>query len=453
MSSSELWNPQPHATELVERLLEDLVQRSPWLVQFEHQLLHETGTRLFDWIDHLAVPGSLDWEGASVQSELTRLGFVAVEFSDRTLWQHPGALLPSIELTKDLFRVAIKVDRVSDFLVTHRQTHLVVESPPWAWRRQAKVQCEHDVETWVVERHGDQGWYAAATQPRDLTRWLDWCDRVFRRDRGGLDRDKGFAVAEALIVEGVSEFGVDPSCSAFFLGEREYWQAQNRAGQIQKLRQDRLGLGWANHDHHTYRSSRVGFKKLIQLLLTLGFKRRERFYAGRDAGWGAQVLEQSGAGITVFADVDMSPEEIQGDFALAGLAPASRLGTVGLWCELHGEAFLAAGMHHLECQFDYEAARKQLSELGIAAMPPFTNFDYLRQCFTAGERWKVSEARVEKLLAEKLITAEQAEKFLREGALGSHLEILERNDGFKGFNQTGISDIILRTDPRIIAPH
>jgi hypothetical protein len=28
------------------------------------------------------------------------------------------------------------------------------------------------------------------------------------------------------------------------------------------------------------------------------------------------------------------------------------------------------------------------------------------------------------------------------------MEILERNDGYKGFNQTGISEIITRTDPR-----
>jgi hypothetical protein len=34
------------------------------------------------------------------------------------------------------------------------------------------------------------------------------------------------------------------------------------------------------------------------------------------------------------------------------------------------------------------------------------------------------------------------------GAIGSHLENLERNDGYKGFNQTGVSDIIARTDPR-----
>jgi hypothetical protein len=31
---------------------------------------------------------------------------------------------------------------------------------------------------------------------------------------------------------------------------------------------------------------------------------------------------------------------------------------------------------------------------------------------------------------------------------GSHLEILQREDGCKGFTQTGIDEIILKTDPR-----
>ena len=46
------------------------------------------------------------------------------------------------------------------------------------------------------------------------------------------------------------------------------------------------------------------------------------------------------------------------------------------------------------------------------------------------------------------ITPEQAERFRRDGAVGSHLEVLERNDGYRGFNQTGINEIILKTDPR-----
>src|SRR4029077_17650326 len=122
------------------------------------------------------------------------------------------------------------------------------------------------------------------------------------------------AHAEELIDRAVHALGVDWACDLFFAAEREYWQRRNRAGQFQKARQDRLGLGWANHDHHTYRSSRQHFPRLITMLEKLGFTLRERFYAGHEAGWGAQVLEQPVTGITIFADVDMSAEELQGDF-------------------------------------------------------------------------------------------------------------------------------------------
>jgi len=105
-------------------------------------------------------------------------------------------------------------------------------------------------------------------------------------------------------------------------------------------------------------------------------------------------------------------------------------------------------MHHLEAMFDFDALRKQLEEDGVKTMKPFTNFTYLRQAFTEGERWPVSEKRIQRLLDERLITTKQADQFREQGAIGSHLENLERNDGFKGFNQTGVSEIIAATDPR-----
>ena len=37
---------------------------------------------------------------------------------------------------------------------------------------------------------------------------------------------------------------------------------------IQKRRQDLLGLGWANHDHHTFRSSRAHFADFPRTELT-----------------------------------------------------------------------------------------------------------------------------------------------------------------------------------------
>ena len=83
-------------------------------------------------------------------------------------------------------------------------------------------------------------------------------------------------------------------------------------------------------------------------------------------------------------------------------------------------------------------------------MKPFSDFEFLRQAFTEGERWSVQPARVQRLLDQGLITQAQADGFLRDGAIGSHLENLQRKGGFKGFNQKSVSVIISATDPRKI---
>jgi hypothetical protein len=109
---------------------------------------------------------------------------------------------------------------------------------------------------------------------------------------------------------------------------------------------------------------------------------------------------------------------------------------------------LEAGMHHLEARFDFEELRAQLEGQGVRTMQPFSNFEFLRQAFTEGERWPVAPERLNALRQTGLITVEQGERFLREGALGSHLENLQRRGGFKGFNQNAVSVIISATDPR-----
>jgi hypothetical protein len=312
------------------------------------------------------------------------------------------------------------------------------------------IDSHQDCEIWLVERHGYAGFEFSQASDEQIHAASRRADVFRRRQRAFPARCDGFEHARELFAAAAAEIGVAWACDLFFAAEREYWQRRNRAGQTQYERQQRLGLGWANHDHHTYRSSRAAFPQLIATLEQMGFLCRERFYAGRDAGWGALVLEQPESRVVIFADVDLSPEEVAGDFAHEPLPERSQLGTVGLWCELHGEAFLEAGMHHLECQFDFDAARAQLAALGVESMAPFTDFPFLKQAFTKGELWPVDPSRIERLLGEGLITADQAARFQLEGALGSHLEILERNDGYKGFNQTGISEIITRTDPRRI---
>ncbi len=242
----------------------------------------------------------------------------------------------------------------------------------------------------------------------------------------------------------------DLACHLVFEVEREYWQSRNRAARVQKARQDRLGLGWANHDHHTFRCSRRFFPRVIGMFTRLGFVLRERFHAGAHAGWGAQVLEHPTTGVVIFADLDLAPEEATHDFSSQALADLPRPGTVGLWVALHGESILEAGMHHLEAQFDFDALRDGLkAEANIETMPPFSDFPFLRQAFTAGERWAVSKQRADRALALGWIDEPQHARFLKEGTIGSHLENLQRREGYKGFNQQAVSAIIAATDPRL----
>ncbi len=323
-----------------------------------------------------------------------------------------------------------------------------IEGAPLSRYRRLLVHEENGTRLEAVERNAYRGFEPAPLRPGLLEAIIKVKELWHTRKRIHTNDAEGFHLANRLLNQSIPLVGRDLTCQIFFESERAYWESRNRAGRIQKFRQDQLGLGWGNHDHHTFRCSREHFVDLNEFLLKLGFEKRERYYAGAEAGWGAQISEQSMVGIVVFADVDLMPEETQVDFSSNRLPAAPKLGTVGLWVGLHGESFLSAGMHHLEARFDYELLREQLKAQGINTMNPFSNFEFLRQAFTEGERWAVSRARAERLLAAKLITSEQFEKFMAEGALGSHLENLQRHGGFKGFNQKSVSVVISATDPR-----
>lgn len=451
------WTRHPEATRLIENRLDYFCEQNNFLADLRHRLLTRTGTRLVDWVDTIHVDAS---------ELLTTTGFSDQDpFGVAGRSHHPGAQLP-FAVNGGAARVVLRVDSVVDFLraqaILQPATDdgnsadygvldcISVTGAPTATRRSALVSESGGVEVWVLERHGDLG---SATIGKDVQHFdlpaLVLCEQSLRlRPRQFADPVEGMQQTIALLKPIVKELGADLACDLFFKTEREYWQLRNDAAELQYRAQALLGFGWANHDHHTYRSSRSCFAPLIELLELLGMQCRERFYAGADAGWGAQVLEQPRARIVVFADVDMTADEVLGDFAHEGLSESKTRGTVGLWCHLHGEAVLQAGMHHLECQFDFEAARERLSAEGASSLNPFTYFEHLKQSFTRGQVWPVHPRTIDTAKSRGWINEEQAQRFRTSGATGSHLEVLERNDGYKGFNQTGISDIIARTDPR-----
>jgi hypothetical protein len=417
-------------------------------------LLLKTGTRLVDWLDHLIIA-----DGATVQGQLAELGFkpetVAAMPGDVIL-HHPGAIFPRLILrggtdaeAGSVLAIAIQVEEISDFLMSHGVgPQATIEGSPLSPFRRATVWQQNGCTFQVVERRGHAGFVPLDLPTEHIERCLRAQERWSIRPRLFVDRRQGMESTLTLARELVAEVGTDLAAWWSFAVERAFWQRRNRAGQIQKARQDSLGLGWANHDHQAFRSSRDVFPLLIEILETFGFRPRERFFAGAEAGWGAQVMEQPVCRLAVFADVDLSPHEIEGDFAHSHLPPRDELGTIGLWCALHGESMLGAGMHHLAGRFHFEKVTADLAEWGIKTMAPFSDFPYLRQAFTRGERWTADPDRLEQLASTGQIDAAQKAQFVRDGAVGSHLENIQRGEGFRGFNQLNVSDIIRRTDPR-----
>jgi len=443
------WPVCNKAEQLLLGHVDEFLSRNPFARRLADRMREETGTRLLDWVDHLVLPHMNE-------SPLRKAGFgedgLAEAEPHFSVMTHPAALLPRVLLERTpgvdpLLGLAIRVESLEQFIAVH-QLSATPAGAPWSRYRRVIVATSAQTQLEAVERRGYRGFVAAPAASPSAEALLEARQLWQQRRRLFEDEAAGYQSAHQMLDQLLHLVGRDLACHVVFEGERQYWQQRNRAAQIQKVRQDALGLGWANHDHHTFRSSRVYFLDLMRVMEKLGFERRERYYAGEQAGWGAQILEQPMQGIVVFADLDLMPWETRIDFSREPLAPTRQLGTVGLWVGLHGESFLGAGMHHLEARFDFTLVREQLKKWNINGMAPFSDFDFLKQGFTEGERWPVARHRAERLLRDGLISQEQFREFVAEGAIGSHLETLQRRGGFKGFNQKSVSAIIAATDPR-----
>lgn len=444
MDISGPWPRCPEAATFFENLLQDFTAANPTVARLAQRLYEHAGVQLLHLVDHWELP-----EGAVSPEQLTAYGLMAQSTpeGDR-FWKHPGARLPSIRFSPSLAfpRLAVRVEDVPAFLQQNAFSANSFEGDPLSCYEYARIALPQG-ELMPVARRGYAGYRPGVLSDRDRKQ-IDEALQAFRnRNREGDD----IAVtrhAQTLFRSVADTVGRDRAVEEFFAAERDYWMQRNRAGRWQYRRQQELGIGWANHDHHTYRSSRAAFRALMELWHTLGFIPRERFYAGVEAGWGAQVLEHATCRIILFCDLDIAPEELDIDFAQTDLPEREALGTIGLWCALHGGSIAQAGLHHLEAEFDFARATALHQEATGGVMPPFTDLPVLKQAFTRPEIWPVLPARVEVLQARGLITTEQADRFRTQGAAGSHLEILQRWEGFKGFNKTGVSQIILQTDAR-----
>jgi hypothetical protein len=437
------WQLFPQAEVFLQAKVDAFLKGNHFAAELARRIEEQTSTRFFDWVDHLTLPvETMDME------ELVKLGFTEAETSgDDQVFSPVGSTLFSVLPKKGKVpELAVGVEDLQAFGRLHAKDH-AIQGHENAGYRQLLLNEENGFRFSAVERRGSARF--AVEESRDIPEYLEALQVLAERRRRFSGDREGLKETEDTINDlGCARLSKERLADAFFRAERMYWQSRNSAAQVQKRRQDALGLGWGNTDHYTFRSSRQNFAALIRIFELLGLTPRERFHAGVQAGWGAQILEDAAGRVVVFADVDLAAEEKEADFAHQGLAARDTLGTVGFWVALHGESILQAGMHHLSARLNFDAAQVNLQALGVGVMKPFSNFPFLRQAFTEPEMWQVSTQRIYDLRIKNQVTIEHAAKFTQERAVGSHLENIQRGQGFRGFNQNSVSAIIKWADPR-----
>jgi hypothetical protein len=437
------WQLYPEAKLFLDGLIRSFLKVNHYADVLRGEIENTSSTRFIDWVDSLEVPAD-----TVTGEELIRLGYAKENtiIAAGDVYIHPGAaFFPIVRRADRVHRLSLKVDDLDRALAANHLGHKKISGEKDAPLRSAELNQVDGCSICAIERHGSRSFEIRPATDIDGYRTalnvLSSRKRTFGDDMDGME-DLGNQIA--MLTDSLDRTRV---ADAFFRAERAFWHSKNRAGQVQHARQESLGLGWGNQDHHTFRCSRENFRKTVAIFEEMGMKRRERFFAGAEAGWGAQVLEQPDSGLVVFTDVDLGPEETHNDFVDQELGPLDRLGTVGLWVGLHGESVLDSGMHHLAVRSDFKSMRDELRAREITSMNPFSDLYFLKQSFTEAERWIPSKIRMDRLVEAGHIPEERRSRLLEHGAVGSHLEIIQRDRGFRGFNQGSVSAIIRMTDP------
>jgi len=432
------WQLAPEADKHLHQLIDWFIDQCPRADRIAATIESVTSTHIFDWVDHLSLPSTmLD------RDELAKHGFVEI-VGEKEVFIAPRTYLFPLRFHHGATEMALKVEDLDAFRSTWSISRKV-EGVRFAPFRRLRILEEEGALLTAVERRGYNGF--EVIQSYDMDEYAIALAELRSRKRSQLSEEEGTNTIEDLVADLRSRMAPARLADAFVRSEIDYWLSRNSAARMQQTVQDELGLGWANQDHLTFRSSRSNFHRLIRLLEMMGFQPRERFYAGDVAGWGAQIMEHPLSSRVIFADVDLAPENDSGDFAHRPLVELDQRGTVGLWVALHGESLLQAGMHHVAIRVDFDKARATLSESGVHSMTPFSDFAFLRQLFTVGEKWLVDPRKLKQLRSSGHYEGSKIDALAKNGAVGSHLELTQRTEGFEGFNQRSVSAIIKATNP------
>jgi len=247
------WPLAYEAEKQLREWIAAFLQNNTFARRLADRMAHETGTDFFEWIDHLVL-------SPEAEKTLLEIGFVHDQRAEtpngEKVYEHPQATLPRVMVRKAQKQnpsiVALRPEFVADFIARHNLSS-EPEGEPLSRYRRVLVADENGTQLEAVERRSYRGFVPAPLTPSELQAIIKAKELWATRRRLFENDAEGVKAANQILERVTGLVGRDLACQFYFEAERAYWETRNRAGQIQKRRQDQLGLGWGNHDHHTFR--------------------------------------------------------------------------------------------------------------------------------------------------------------------------------------------------------
>ena len=265
--AAHAFHPEPIASDLAHALVSDFLERSPAAQKLAEHLLAATGSRFRDALDVLSVGGNDELSKAASVDRLRRTGDSG-DTSD-------AARASSGSTRPRSFRCSSSGKTKSSAGTCAWTRSSIFSKAPRRRRSRSRAKPVRSCAARSSRTNRPSSGSSnarptgAVTTSASAVREGPGAALVARhlqafrlRPRPLDDPERGFEAALGLVRAAQNELGETVACELFFEAERRFYTRKNRAARVQKARQDALGLGWFNRDHHTYRSSRAAFRSL-----------------------------------------------------------------------------------------------------------------------------------------------------------------------------------------------
>jgi hypothetical protein len=401
------------APALTRLLLQRAVSACPQAQQLDRRLRAACSVRLHDMVDHIRRPDAAAFAAFGWRSH------------GDGVWRAPDATLPDI-VEDERPAIGLRVDSIERFL-NATGIEADMEGAAHGPYRQARIFRGRAVDCAVIERRGWRGHAPPLLGERKLRR-ARLHQQIFRtRRRQFQSEPRAIAHTLRLAEAAATDLGGAWAGALFLRAEREYWAMQCLPALRQQQRQLAAGVGWCTVRRHAYACSREHLAETRRVFEILGHTGAGLAHAHDDGGWGAIVLDASATGIAphTLLCVDLAPHELTLGACAGALSPLTWLGPPGLWCGLHGESLLEAGLCSASAAYD----------LGALMSDSAGDLDRLAEDRRAarltlrGEHKAVDPRRVAVLERARYIQRQQAETHSMLGAIGAQFEVVQGRAG------------------------